>query len=115
MHEFAIAQDIIFSLEKSLGEDFGRISRINIEVGSFSGIVSDSLKFGLETLLKTENVKGRVDININEKETTATCECGNEYKIETVFDLCPVCHSSVRDIGNGMNIFVDSVEIKEAN
>lgn len=115
MHEFAIAQDIISSLEKSLGEEFEKISRINIEIGSFSGIVSDSLRFGLETLLKTGNIEGEVEINIGEKETTATCECGNKYKIENVFDLCPVCHSHVRDIGNGMDILVDSVEIREAN
>ena len=50
MHEFAIAQDIISSLEKSLPEDFAKITAIDIETGAFSGIVTDSLVFGLETI-----------------------------------------------------------------
>lgn len=116
MHEFAIAQDIISSLEKSLGNDFKKINKINIGIGSFSGIVTDSLSFGLETLFKTENITSEVEINITERETIAECECGNKYKIKGIFDFCPVCNSPVRKISGEMTeIYVDSVEIEKEN
>ena len=113
MHEFAIAQDIVTSLERSLGDDFNNLQKINISFGTFSGIVSDSLSFGLEALLKTEKENNPVEINIIEKKTIADCKCGNKYEIKEIFDSCPVCKSVVRELSGGSDICVDSVEIKE--
>ncbi|MEN8153137.1 MAG: hydrogenase maturation nickel metallochaperone HypA [Acidobacteriota bacterium] len=112
MHEFAIAQDIVTSLSNNLQEDFLRISKINIEVGTFSGVVTDSLSFGLEALFKESKIEG-VKINISENETTAVCECGKDYLVKDIFDLCPHCGSTSRDISDGTEISVTSVEIKE--
>jgi len=82
MHEFAIAQDITSSLQKSLGEDFKNLSKINIEIGCFSGIVADSLSFGLETLIGIEQGDSNLLIDIREKEANAKCECGHKYKVK---------------------------------
>jgi len=115
MHEFAIAQDIASSLEKSLGNEFKKITTINIGIGTFSGIVSESLTLGLETIFKINNINDSIKINIKERECIAKCECGNMYKIKNIFDICPKCSSPVREIPEGMDIFVDSVEISEEN
>lgn len=113
MHEFAIAQDIVTSLSKNLQENFAKISKINIETGTFSGIVNDSLSFGLEALFKERNIDD-VKINIAESETTAVCECGKKYVVKNIFAFCPACGSPERDISsNGTEITVTSVEVKE--
>lgn len=112
MHEFVIAQDIVTSLGKNLREDFKKISKINIEVGTFSGIVTDSLSLGLEVLFKENNIDN-VKINISKSETTAVCECGRNYIVKDIFDLCPECESPKREISNGTEISVTSVEVEE--
>jgi len=114
MHEFAIAQDIISSLEKNLPEDFAKITSIDIETGAFSGIVTDSLVFGLETIF-ADNRINNVEINIVKIEAKAVCECGNSYNLEDVFELCPKCGSAVRELNSGTEISVKSVNIKEDN
>jgi len=112
MHEFAIAQDIVTSLSKKLQEDFKKIYKINIEVGTFSGIVNDSLSFGLEALFKENNIAD-VKINITKSETGAVCECGNKYVVKDIFSFCPVCGSSKREMSNSTEITVTSVEVRE--
>jgi len=113
MHEFAIAQDIVTSLSKNLQENFVKITEINIEAGTFSGIVTDSLSFGLEVLFKENNIDD-VKINIAKSETTAVCECGKKYVVKDIFDFCPACGSPEREISSsGTEIMVTSVEVKE--
>lgn len=112
MHEFAIAQDIISSLEKNLKDDLNRITAIDIETGAFSGIVSDSLAFGLETIFAEKEIK-TVEIKIVKIEAEAVCECGFTYKLEDIFELCPKCGSAVRELNSGTEISVKSVNIKE--
>ena len=112
MHEFVIAQDIVTSLGKNLQGDFKKISKINIEIGTFSSIVTDSLSLGLEVLFKENNIDD-VKINISESETTAVCECGRNYVVKNIFDLCPDCKSPKRELSNGTEISVTSVEVKE--
>ncbi len=114
MHEFAIAQDIISSLEQNLSEEFSLITSINIETGAFSGIVADSLVFGLETIFAEKQIKN-VEVNIAKIEAKAECECGNTYKLEDIFELCPKCGSATRELNNGTEISVKSVNIKEDN
>ncbi len=112
MHEFAIAQDIISSLEKNLKGDMNRITAIDIEAGAFSGIVSDSLSFGLEILFAEKHI-GDVAVNITRTEAEALCECGVSYNLTDIFASCPKCGSVVRKLNNGTEISVKSVNIKE--
>ncbi len=112
MHEFAIAQDIISSLKTSLKDDMRDITAIDIEIGAFSGIVTDSLSFGLETIF-AENDIANVRINIKKCKAEATCKCGNKYVISDIFELCPKCGSASRDISSGTEILVKSVNLRD--
>lgn len=112
MHEFALAEDIVKTIQSKVTSDLGKISRINIDVGAFSGVVIDSLEFGLKIIL-SENNNALVDISINQVPTRARCECGRKYKIQNVFEPCPACRSLIRKIISGMDVVIDSVEIRE--
>jgi Zn finger protein HypA/HybF involved in hydrogenase expression len=82
-------------------------------VGAYSGIVADSLDFGLRLIL-TEKNNPHADINIIQVPTIAHCECGHEYKINHLYENCPACRSFSRKIISGMEIIIHSVEIKES-
>jgi Zn finger protein HypA/HybF involved in hydrogenase expression len=112
MHEFAIAQDIVISLGEKLGNDINLLTGIDIETGAFSGIVDDSLMFGLETLLLDRGIKD-VKIGIIHKSAEAVCNCGRTYLINDIFELCPDCGSAGREIPHGTDISVTSVSMRE--
>jgi hydrogenase nickel incorporation protein HypA/HybF len=112
MHEFALALDIVETIRTKVTEDLEKVSNINIDVGAFSGVVVDSLDFGLKIILSEKNVPG-VKINITEVPTIAKCECGEEYEIKEIFESCPKCHSFNRKLISGMDIVINSVEVME--
>jgi len=112
MHEFAIAQDIVSSLEKQLENDLKMISSIEIDAGAFAGIVADSLVFGLETILAEKEIPD-VKVVIRQAEAEAVCTCGEEYKLTNIFELCPQCGSAVREMKSGTELSVKSVHLKE--
>ncbi len=112
MHEFALAQDIISTLETKLKDDLKAITAIDIEAGRFSGIIADSLVFGLETLFFEKQIKN-IEINVEMTEARAICECGNIYNPKAVFELCPRCGSTVRTFEKGTDVLVKSVNLRE--
>lgn len=114
MHEYALAQDIINTICEEVTDDLKKITLINIEVGAYSGIVVDSLDFGLRLIL-TEKKNPHTDINITQVPTVARCECGKEYEINNLYEKCPACSSFSRKIISGMEIIINSVEIKESS
>lgn len=112
MHEFALATDIIETVSTKVSPDLSKLSGINIDVGAFSGVVADSLDFGLRTILADKNLPD-VKINITEVPTIARCECGNDYSLKEIFENCSLCHSFNRQIISGMDIVIESVELME--
>jgi signal transduction histidine kinase len=112
MHEFALAQDIVDTIRKEVTEDLEKILVINIDVGAFSGVVVDSLDFGLRAILPGGS-NGSINITINTVPTVAACECGNKYNVQDIFESCPACQSYDRKLISGTDIIIKSVEIDE--
>lgn len=112
MHEFALAQDIIETIGRSVIEDLEKITAIHIDVGEFSGVVVDSLEFGLTVVLEDKNISN-VKINIKTIQAFALCECSHEYQVKDILESCPKCHSFNRKITSGADVIIRSVEILE--
>lgn len=112
MHEFALAEDIVTSLKQKMAGDFPRLSKVNIEVGVLSGVVADSLEFGLQIIFKEES-NPDVEIEISSVASRARCECRHRYVIDDIFSGCPRCGSFLREIISGKDILIDSVEIED--
>ena len=112
MHEFALAQNIVETIKDQVNKDLSKVVAINIDVGHFSGVMTDSLEFGLSVIL-TENDLPQVKININKIPTLAKCKCGKEYEIKEIFENCEFCQSFNRKIISGMDIVINSIELKD--
>ena len=110
MHEFALAQDIIETISNKVGEDLEKMTVIYIDVGEFSGVVTDSLEFGLTVCLQDRNLS-HVKINMNSVPAAAVCECGVEYRIADILDSCPNCQSLNRKITSGTDVIIRSLEL----
>ncbi len=112
MHEFALAQNIVETLKDQMNKDLSKLVKVTIDVGHFSGVVADSLEFGLTTIFTENNLKN-VTITINKVPTLAKCQCGKEYEIREIFENCQSCQSFSRKIISGMDIVINSIELKD--
>jgi hydrogenase nickel incorporation protein HypA/HybF len=112
MHEFALAQDIIETISRSVTENLEKITAIHIDVGEFSGVVVDSLEFGLTVVLEDKNLS-HVKINITTVSASAVCECSHQYQIKDILESCPRCQSFNRKITSGADVIIRSIEILE--
>ena len=112
MHEFALAQEIVATISSKVTEGLENIQSIDIDVGAFSGIVVDSLDFGLQALFEEESITD-IQVNINTIPTIAACECGTEYQLKEIFEMCPECQSFNRKLVSGTDIIIKSIELKE--
>ena len=112
MHEFALAQDIIETISRSISQDLEKVTAIDIDVGEFSGVVKDSLEFGLTVHLEDKNLS-HVKVNMKTVPAAALCECGHEYPIKDILETCPLCKSFKRKITAGADVIIRSVELLE--
>ena len=112
MHEFALAQDIFETIKRNVKADLEKVTAIHIEVGEFSGVVADSLAFGLEVVLKDRDLS-HVKIDITEVPAAAQCQCGCEYPIKDLLEACPQCSSYQRKITSGADVIIRSIELQE--
>ena len=112
MHEFALGQDIVTTITQQVTDDLDKITAINIEVGAYSGVVADSLAFGINIIFTEKNLPN-VKVNIVKVPTIAQCVCTREYEMNEIFETCPQCGSFERKIISGMDIVIKSVELSE--
>ena len=111
MHEFALAQDIVSTISEKVTKDLHKVASINLEIGTFCGVVIDSLDFGLKVIFESNNIKG-IKINMHKIASIAQCRCGEKYQIADLLDNCPVCQSLQRKLISGTELFIRSVELK---
>lgn len=112
MHEYALAQNIVDTIRDQVTQRLETVREISVQVGRFSGVVVDSLSFGLQAILN-EHKTGETAVHITEIPSIAGCQCGVEYEIIDMFQNCPACHSYNREIKSGTDVILTSVEVDE--
>ncbi len=112
MHEFALAQDIVETIARNVGDEMSKLDVIHMEVGQFSGAVIDSLEFGLKIILQEKNLPA-VKINIVPVPAAAICDCKTEYELDSIMTACPSCGSFQRQITSGKDVIIKSIELKD--
>lgn len=113
MHEMSIAQSVF---EIAFGEaekhDGGRIRKIKLSIGEFSGVVKDALDFAFE-VLKPGTPASEAEIEIEVVKLKAVCEeCGEvECKLS---DLRFKCSCGLHlQVAAGREMKVDYIDIDD--
>ena len=84
MHEAAIAENIIRSLEETLQKKpvEGRIARVFLQVGKLRGVVAENLKFLFEVLARGSRLEG-AGLEVEFVPIADRClSCGKNFQIE---------------------------------
>jgi len=113
MHELSIAMSIVeICTEEVSKAEAKKVTSVELEVGTLSGIEIDALEFSWDVAIKDSPVEG-AQLLINKVEAIAKCiDCGNEYQIDSLYTTCPTCNSFRNDISKGKELFIKSLNVE---
>lgn len=112
MHEMSLALEIGAICERELEQaPESRITGLGVQVGAFSGVEVDTLRFCLEVVLRERY--GAVAVEIEREPGVAACTaCGIEFDVRTAPFECPRCGSLARGMRGGQSLQVSYVEVE---
>lgn len=86
MHELGLTQSIV----EIVGEHANgrKVKRVTLEVGKFSGVMSDALRFCFDVVAEGTTLEGAT-LEILQIEARARClGCGEDFAQETLYTRC---------------------------
>lgn len=110
MHELSIAASIVDYAEEFAREHQAKsISRIELEVGQLSGVVTDSLVFAMEEAVKG-SILEKAQVVIVEIAGKSICnKCQTEFDNSDWYTPCPNCQSMDSEIVGGKELNISSI------
>jgi hydrogenase nickel incorporation protein HypA/HybF len=111
MHELAITRNIVAIVgDAAKGR---RVSRVTLEVGKLSGVMSGAIAFCFEAVAQGTALEG-ASLDITEVPGRCRCQsCGAEFATETLFQPC-ACGSRRLDRLQGEELKIKTMELEEA-
>jgi hydrogenase nickel incorporation protein HypA/HybF len=113
MHEFSIAKSLIDSViqEAELRKAI-TILKVELEIGSVSGIVTNALSTAIEALIQG-TVLEKTKFVFKNKEGVGECrKCRKQYPVHEIFDLCPLCGSANPIILQGKELNLLAIDLE---
>lgn len=112
MHEYAVTESILEIVQSEADKaGGGRVERITVVIGELSTFVDDSIEFYFQALSEGTVAEGAELIFEKIEARAICCDCGNEFKPNSIYYSCPECHSPVFDVKQGQELYVDNLEI----
>ena len=113
MHEIAICQSILDIVKaQARSRKFRKVKRVRLEVGPFSGVEIEALRFGFDVVARNTLADGAV-LEIDQTEAVARCLCCNlDSHIKQRFDACPHCGSHRLKITAGEELRIKELEVE---
>ena len=112
MHEVALMEQAIAILRSSvLANDIRQITKVKMVVGQMTAAQPDALMFAFEVFSLQEEWLQGAQLEIEDKETTATClNCGDVYAVKDFRFVCPACSSTAHRMESGRELYIDYYE-----
>jgi hydrogenase nickel incorporation protein HypA/HybF len=110
MHEFSLAQNIIEIVEETLANNkVTKVSVIELEIGTLSGVELPALDMALESLQPGSVIDG-AEIHTQIIQAKAVCiNCRFEYVPDDYFTACPKCGNFGAEVVRGKELRVKSI------
>lgn len=111
MHEFAIAENLLKIItEEAQKNGLERVTKIRLQVGKFTGVVTESLIFCFE-LMSEDTVAAGAAIEVEPVGVMARCEqCDFSFEVLDKIFLCPRCGQPVFELLSGRELSILSIE-----
>lgn len=115
MHEMGVAMQIVEIAIASIPEDLAqaRVEKVNLQIGRLSAIVTDSLRFCFDIVVKDTPLAG-AELVIDEIPVKARCnDCRHEWIIEQPVFTCEQCNSGAIELLSGRELDIESIELAD--
>jgi len=114
MHELSIAEAILGNVNQVVDQHkkVKKITRINIELGDFSGINAESLKFCFP-LAAENSLAAEAQLNIKNIPLGLKCDkCSVQSFPKDFIIICPKCFSTEVSIISGQEFIIKSIDVE---
>ena len=112
MHEMSLAEELHSIIKEKCNNR--PLLKAKFEIGSLSGVVPEAFTFCCETIFKN-SFGEKVELIFSTKIAKAQCTCNNIYQIKDMFEACPKCGDFSRNIIEGKDLKVTSIELGDIN
>ena len=110
MHEFSLAQNILEIVEETIAKNkAGKVSIIELEIGTLSGVEIPALDMALESLQPGSILEGAEIVKQIIKGMAKCSTCHHEFEPDDYFSACPACGAFGADIIRGKELRVKSI------
>jgi hydrogenase nickel incorporation protein HypA/HybF len=116
MHEMSIVQALIEQVEGEIERagQTGRVTRLELAIGTLSGVHADSIRFAFE-LMSPGTVVEHAELVITHPAAHLTCrQCGAAPEIPELIMTCPACGSTDITIAGGTDLLLQTIELDDS-
>jgi hydrogenase nickel incorporation protein HypA/HybF len=108
MHELAITESLVDCVVEHVAN--GVVRRVVLEIGKFSGIVPDAIRFCFDICAQGTILEGAA-LELLETPARAQCrECKSCFELENILTLC-ACGSANLELLSGRELKIKQVEV----
>ncbi|MGO9061998.1 MAG: hydrogenase maturation nickel metallochaperone HypA [Candidatus Binataceae bacterium] len=110
MHELAITESVVAQVSQRVGD--AKVTRVVLEIGKLSGVVSDSVRFCFDICAQDTALEG-ARLEIVQTPGRARCrQCAANFEIEDLLAQCQ-CGSMDFELIGGQELKIREVEITD--
>ena len=113
MHELAICESLLGLIEETAkAQDFHRVTRVRLEVGPFSGVEIEALRFGFDVVARGSLAEAAaLDIVVTEGEVWCF-DCNNAVALADRLEGCPKCGGYQLRVTGGKELRIKDLEVE---
>jgi hydrogenase nickel incorporation protein HypA/HybF len=112
MHELTLARDIVAAVERSLPRGDAQVVRVNVSIGSASGIVSESLRLAFETVAGTRLADAELGITTIAARSRCVA-CGIVFDFDDLIGRCCACGRLGGELLSGNEVILRTIEVAD--
>jgi hydrogenase nickel incorporation protein HypA/HybF len=116
MHELSIVEALIEQVGREVKRSGmrGKVRRLELLVGRFSGVNAGCLQFAFNLLAEKTPLEN-TEIVIHEPKAVCRCQnCNAQIEIDQFVVHCPQCGSASVTIEGGRDLTLQSIDVEES-
>lgn len=115
MHEYAITESILEIVQAEVDRaGAGSVDEIRLVIGELTTFVDSSIEFYFTEMARGTAAEG-AKLSFQKLEAKAHCPgCEIDFRPHNAFFTCPECRSAVFELKQGQELFIESIEVSQA-
>lgn len=113
MHEMSIMGGVFEAIEQTLSQhEAKRVLQVKLKVGELTNAEPDALNMAFEAYSKDTLCEG-AELIVERVPVHGRCRnCQYEFRVETMFFLCPNCQDTSIEVIQGEELLLESLEVE---